>query len=93
MMKYALQVAFVATALVLAACEQAEETAPEQTGSAVSEQATPAGQPTATEGQAQLTEAEAKLITEMEALQNKVDELQQQAAEKTTETQLRWCSN
>ena len=87
MVKYALSVAFVATALLLTACDRAEETAPEQTGSAAPGQMTPADQPTGTEGEGQLTEAEAKLIAKMEALQNKVDELQQAAANKTAETQ------
>jgi len=87
MIKYTLSVAFVATTLLLAACEKAEEATPEQTGAATSGQATPAGQPAGTEGGGQLTEAEAKLVAEMEALQTKVDELQQEATHKTAETQ------
>jgi seryl-tRNA synthetase len=87
MIKYTLSAAFVATALLLAACEKADEAAPEETGAATSGQATPAGQPVGTEEGGQVTEAEAKLIAEMEALQSQVDELQQEANKKTAETQ------
>jgi Skp family chaperone for outer membrane proteins len=87
MIKYALSVAFVATTLLLAACEKADEPTPEKTGSAAPGQTTPAGQPAGTAGEAQVTEAEAKLIAEMEALQSKVDELQKEATNKTAETQ------
>jgi len=83
MNKYALWVASVATALSLVACEQSDEHAPEETGTATSGQATSAA---GAEG-GQVTEAEAKLIAEMEALQTKVDELQQEATNKTAETQ------
>ena len=83
MIKYTLSVAFVASTLLLAACDKAEEPAPQETGSATSGQAVPAGQPAG----GQLSESEAKLIAEMEALQGKVDELQQEANNKTDETQ------
>jgi hypothetical protein len=87
MIKYTLSAAFIATTLLLAACEKADEPTPEETGTATSGQATPAGQSAGTEGGGQVTEAEAKLIAEMEALQTKVDELQQEATNKTAETQ------
>ena len=87
MIKYTLSVAFVASTLMLVACEKAEEPASQETGSATSGQAVPAGQPAGTEGEGQLSESEAKLIAEMEALQGKVDELQQEANNKTDETQ------
>lgn len=83
MIKYTLSVAFVASTLLLAACDKAEEPAPQETGSAT----VPAGQPAGTEGVGQLSKSEAKLIAEMEALQGKVDELQQEANNKTDETQ------
>ena len=87
MIKYTLSAAFVATTLLLAACDKTDEPAPQATDTATSEQATPAGQPAGTEEGGQMTEAEAKLIAEMEALQSKVDELQQEANNKTVETQ------
>lgn len=87
MIKYALSVAFVATTLLLAACERTDEPAPEETGSAAPGEMAPAGQPAGAEGEGQVTEAEAKLIAEMETLQTKVDELQQEATNKTAETQ------
>jgi len=87
MIKYTLSAAFVATTLLLAACDKADEPAPQETGTTKSGQATPTGQPAGTEEGGQMTEAEAKLIAEMEVLQTKVHELQQDADNKTAETQ------
>ena len=81
MIKQAPWVALVAAALLLAACEQGDKTAQQETGT------TTAGQATGTGGETQLTDAEEELIAELAALQTKVDELQQQAAHKTAETQ------
>ncbi len=87
MTKQAPWVALAITVLLLAACERGNEPAKQSTGTATSEQETTAGKPTGSGGEKQLTEAEEKLITELGALQTKVDKLQQQAANKTAETQ------
>lgn len=87
MIKQTPWVALVAAALLLAACEQGDKTSQQETGTTTTGQAAPAGQATGTGGEAQLTDAEEELIAELAALQTKVDELQQQAANKTAETQ------
>ena len=87
MTKYLVPVAFLATTLLISACERGEESSQEQAAPPVSEQTPPAGESTgAAIEQEQTTPAEAKLIAEIEALQTKVDELQQQAATKNAET-------